>query len=220
MVKRKLKKSKEDTEKDEFDLTILEKGAGSRLMTRQILNDRQEIRIALEGTEQPIPYSGEEREDGTKNSGYFSLLKDPSAIDKIPELFDEPIMKEFVRQIHVPDGIFETVRVHHFENTGENVEKVFLVGFVFRSREAFKNYQNCIRFAGNLLEQKYRDSRIHGVEFLVEIQPAIFRQEGAAGWIMDLWFSGFGKTPKEASDNLDTIFPVLIPLLTNGRGNQ
>jgi hypothetical protein len=190
-------------------------------MSLTIPADRQEIRISLEGTEQPIPYSGEERKDGTKNHGYFSILKDPTIIDKIPELFGEPIMKEFVRQINAPDGIFESVRINHFFCQCEKrIQRVFSIGFVFRDRRLFNEYRNCISFAGNLLEKKNKDSRIHGVEILLEIQPAIFRQEQTRGWIMDLYFSGVGDSEQKASDNLDTIFPLLMPLLTNGQCNH
>jgi hypothetical protein len=186
-------------------------------MCHIIPKDRQEIRISLEGTEQLIPY----RKDDTGNHGYFSILKDPTAIDRIPELYEEPIMKEFVRQIHVPNGIFESVRINHlFCPCEKSVRKVFSIGFIFRDRTAFNQYHNCIRFAGNLLEMKYKDIHIHEAEVLLEIQPAIFLQEQVRGWIMDLYFSGSGQTEQQASDKLDTLFLPLMPLLTNGRGNH
>src|SRR5689334_1617792 len=117
------------------------------------MENRAEIRLALENRPLPIPYGQSKREDG-ENFGYRSILTDPEAIDQIPELYGEPRMKEFIRHLHDAAGIFESVRMVHWFNGGDGkFERCLCFGFVFRDRQLFSRYSNCFMFAGNLLDQ-------------------------------------------------------------------
>jgi hypothetical protein len=179
------------------------------------MKKRAEIRVALEGFPLPIPYGESKREDG-ENFGYRSILKDPKAIDEIPELDGESGMKEFFRRFHDASGIFESVRMFHcFNSSGGRFERCFCFGFVFRDRTLFSEYHNCFLFVGRLLAHISNGTILCDAPFLVEIQPAMFLDEKVVGWMMDLYVSGFGDSEDAARQRLDLVLKGLMPLFQN-----
>ena len=91
--------------------------------------NQSEIRIALQNRTLPIPYPLSQRPDG-ENFGYLSLVKNPLAIDKIPELLGENYMKEFIRNMNSPKSAFETVRMlHWFGKNNDRCQRILCFGF-------------------------------------------------------------------------------------------
>jgi len=176
--------------------------------------DRTEIRVALEQTPLPIPYSGTET-----GHHYVSLLKYPDAIEQIPELQGEPVMKHVIKSMHAPNAEFETVRMAHwFANVenGESALRCLSLGFVFRDRRGFVNFAECMMLTGNLLHYANNDIIASDAPFLLEIQPAIFREENLTGWIMDLYVTGSGVGQDTARQRLDQNLERMIPFLQTG----
>jgi hypothetical protein len=180
------------------------------------MDNRAEIRIALEKRSLPIPYGRSKREDG-ENFGYRSILKDPKVIDQIPELNEEVGMKEFFRRLNDSKGVFESVRmVHWFNRADARFERSLAFGFVFRDRRLFSGYSNCFMFAGNLLDQICAGRILCDVPFLIEIQPATFLEEHVDGWLMDLYVSGVGDSEDSARRRLDNVLESLTPFFQTG----
>jgi hypothetical protein len=176
--------------------------------------DRAEIHVALEQTPLPIPYSGTET-----GYHYVSILKDPNAIDQIPELKGEPMMKHVIKSMHAPNAEFETVRMAHwFEDveSGKSALRCLSLGFVFRDRRGFVSFADCMMLAGNLLHYTQNDIIASDIPFLLEIQPAIFREESLTGWIMDLYVAGRGENRGAARHRLDQNLERMLPFLQTG----
>jgi len=175
------------------------------------MSDRVEIRVSLESKIQNIPYKPGKDNDG-ENYGYKSLLRNPGLIDEIPELEGQPIMKELVSFINREGGTFETIRVIHWASCDNNIHsKVFSLGFVFRDRGLFSEYNNCLAFAGVLLHHDC-SNKVENQASLLEVQPANFVQENCHGWIMDLYLKGVGKTSLESETRLDNRIQELSQL--------
>lgn len=178
--------------------------------------DRIELRVSLENTPQPIPYSGEP--DGSAHH-YVSLLKEPGAIDDLPELKGEPTMKHLIKAIHTSGSIFETARMAHWfpdVGIGKPALRVLCFGFFFRDRTLFQRFDNCMMFLGNLLLSARKEMIASDAQFLLEIQPALLRNEGLTGWIMDLYISGAGEDQDAARSHLDQNLHQIIPFVQTG----
>ncbi len=183
-------------------------------MTR--VKDRAEIRISLETRLVPIPYGQSKREDG-ENFGYRSIVKDPNAIDLIPELDGEIAMREFIRSLNNSTGIFESVRMlHWFSNSDGQFQRSLCFGFTFRDRILFAEYSNCFMFSGNLLQQISTGNILCDTPFLIEIQPATYLYEKTDGWIMDMYVAGIGDSEDAARLRLDRVIESLTPFFQKG----
>lgn len=175
------------------------------------IEKRPEIRIGLHSIPLPIPYNKAKRDDG-ENFGYRSILKNPSAIEEIPELINEPQMKKFVQQMHAPTGIFESVRIVHWtEKQGDIYRKILCLGFIFRDRQLFMSYNEYLCFAGHLLMNMNKGNIAFDMPFLFEIQPATLIFENFSGWIMDIYVAGHGLDESGASQRLGHILQSLRP---------
>lgn len=178
--------------------------------------DLIELRVSLEKKPQPIPYSGEP--DGSAHH-YVSLLKEPGAIDDLPELKGEPTMKHLIKAIHTSGSIFETARMAHWfpdVGIGKPALRVLCFGFCFRNRTLFQRFDNCMMFLGNLLLSASKDTVASDAPFLLEIQPALLRAEGLTGWIMDLYVSGAGEDQDAARSRLDHNLHQMIRFFQTG----
>jgi len=178
------------------------------------MRNRTEIRVAIEQTPLPIPYSGTET-----GYHYVSLLTQPDAIEQIPELQGEPMMKRVIKSMHAPNAEFETVRMAHWfadVDSGKPTLRCLSLGFVFRDRRGFVNFAECMMLTGNLLHYANNDIIASDAPFLLEIQPAIFREEHLTGWIMDLYVAGAGPDQNAARQRLDQNLERMIPFLQTG----
>jgi hypothetical protein len=177
------------------------------------MNKRVEIRVALETKGIVLPYPTGKRSD-RETFPYRSPLKEPEAIEDIPELFGETGMKQFIRQLNDSSGAFETVRVVHWYTQPENGNafRVLSFGFVFRDIEKFKDLNQCLFFAGKLLDQASKNAFSFDSPPLLEIQGAWFTEEGRTGYIMDLCVAGLGEDQTQAKLRLDQILESMLPL--------
>lgn len=160
-----------------------------------------ELRIARSEHPIIIPYHPIKRDDG-ENYGYKSLIKNPELIDEIPEIKDEPYLKDFVLKIN-QGGVFETVRILHWTDE-QNGKTRFCVclGFIFSNREFFQNKQNCWLLADSILDSMYNNDTTQKNSMLIEIAPASLIDERIDGWIMDIYLQGIGSTPNDAKSDL------------------
>lgn len=179
----------------------------------------RETELRIQVCERPlvVPYSHRKYEGGEINGisyEYQSIVNNPDVIDTIPELFDEPEIKEFIRQVNGNNGIFETFRVVVWSRECEGaVEKTVSFGFGHRDRKLIGNYLNCFTFASDILgEATFGNGITFDRPSLLEISPLFLKDEGGIeGWIMDLYVSGYGKDLATATTRLSQILNSLLP---------
>jgi len=181
----------------------------------------RESTITIQVCERPlvVPYSVREYEGGEIDNTtykYQSIVNNPDVINDIPELINEPELKEFIRQVNGVEGIYETYRLAIWNRELDNnlVEKCISVGFAFRDRTFFNNYENCFIFASRILAEATFENK--GIEFdrncLLTVAPLVLQNENnAQGWIMDLFVGGYGKDLATATTRLSQILEKLLP---------
>lgn len=189
----------------------------NNMTTKQL----KETEFRIQVCERPlvVPYSNRKYE-GEEINGityeYQSIVNNPDTINTIPELINEPEIKEFVCKINGLDGIFETFRMVVWDRVldGDTFEKCISIGFAFRDRTFFNNYENCFVFASRILAEATFEDK--GIVFdrpsLLTVAPLILREENnTQGWIMDLYISGCGKDLNSATTRLCQILNSLLP---------
>lgn len=172
-----------------------------------------EIRIGLGTKALGIPYGPVKREDG-ENYGYMSLIKNPEAIDNIPELFGEPEMKAFVAGINSEGGDFESVRILHWshEMPDGQTRKCINLGVIFRDRRLFSDYGSQLLFAGNVLQHMTYGNLDLDSPPLFDIQQARLIEERVSGWIIDVYLGGIGSDFDAANKSLAATFEKMLPM--------
>lgn len=176
---------------------------------QQVLMQSPKIRLSFHNYAIIIPYETVER-DG-KVFRYHSLIKNPRAIDEIPELAAEPMMKNLVARINSKvNGLYETVRLDHTFGTTRSApgEWEFMIGIIFRDRSLFADYLSHVVFAGHFLislQRYWLATSHHNPTMPPEwqtptfvIAPAILQEEKKTGWIIDLWMKYLGNSEAEA----------------------
>lgn len=162
------------------------------------------MRITLDDETFMIPYGREEYEDGTIYP-YRSLVEHPEQIERIPELIDQPAIRQLLEVINAPEGRLESVRIdstyHEYEGV---VVHVAVVGCIFRDRRLFGSFDNCMLFAGKLLETLHAEHVFPADEDAaqLELQRAALTEEQREGWIMDLFLLGQGTDRAECDAQL------------------
>ncbi|MGR2681568.1 hypothetical protein [Chromobacterium haemolyticum] len=148
------------------------------------------IKINFDQADIHLPYRAEKYAEG-ETFPYVSLLEHPDLIDSIPELTNEPVLKDFIGFINRPDGMFETFRVIHWENQhGDQSLKHALIGLHFRDRSLFGNPQNLFLLAHAFAEAATREDLDHIPTVELDIQRATMKADGCQGWVADFLISG------------------------------
>ena len=157
-----------------------------------------EIRVMWTPGPTGVPYPAYEYEGGA-NHGYVSLIADPTAIDRIPELAEEPELKALVAAINAPGGEYETVAVVEPDETAGTPEKVHAVlGLIYRDRRAFSDAGMAAAFGPLFILSCDRAGVRFPVPPLLDISPMGLHDEGLAGWRLDLYVAGSGGTREAA----------------------
>ena len=177
------------------------------------LDAYKEIRVVLRSNTAIIPYRVVKDSEG-EVFPYRNLIEQPDDIEHIPELEGEPYMKQCVSRLNSPEGLFETFRVIHSIDHNENGTRQWMcLGFFFRDRQLFSRFDNCMMFAGNLLQRIQQDAISLYEPPLLELQRAYLKMEEINGWVIDIYVSGVGSSEEHARENLgstltafDTIF--------------
>ncbi len=185
------------------------------------MSNYSEIRIQLEDRPLLLPYPATESSEEV-NYGYKSIVSEPSLIDQIPEIADESAMRNLIAAINGPNGIFETIRVTHwFYDRPQRRGRAMALGLIFRDRKLFSQYQNCIIFSGNILNEIRVGSIVSDEATFLQIQPCVLTEESSAqGFVMDLYMSGFGDSDDSARQRLDQIIPAWTDFLHSGQSFQ
>lgn len=176
------------------------------------------IRVTLDDEECTIPYDGEEHDQGTIYP-FRSLVRHPEQIDLIPELEGQPALKQLLRVLNGPGGTFESVRIDtSYHEVEDQCVHVVVVGFIFRDRRLFGSYDNCLLFAGKLLETLHADPAFHNDvdSAQLEMQRATLTEHDKQGWIMDLFLMGQGEDRRACDANLAKRCHALHQLLSYG----
>ncbi|MEC9483165.1 MAG: hypothetical protein UMU75_07535 [Halomonas sp.] len=159
------------------------------------------IRLTLDDECLQIPY-GAQAYDGGHIHPYRSLIHHPEQVATIPEVEGQPALRRILEIINGPKGAFESVRVDssYHEHDG-GIAHIIVVGFIFRDRRLFGSFDNCLLFAGKLLEALHADEAFRDSEdsAQLEIQRAVLTEHAKEGWIMDLYLMGQGQD-QDSSD--------------------
>lgn len=180
------------------------------------LNAYTEIRVMLSSDTVIIPYRA------VKNSErevfpYRNLIEQPDDIDHIPELEGEPFMKKCVARLNSPEGLFETFRViHSIDHNEVGTRQWMCLGFFFRDRQLFTRFDNCMMFAGNLLQRIQKDAISLYEPPLVELQHAYLKMEKIKGWVINIYVSGVGSSEEHARENLGSTLTAFDTFFLKG----
>jgi hypothetical protein len=115
----------------------------------------------------------------------------------------------------LPCGKAQTRKPTFFYTSTLNPVSQQCFGFVFRDRALFNQPQNCYLLVGNLLQSMCNGSVLSDSPLAMDIESAMFVQEDAQGWIMDLYVCGEGDTQDEARLRLDKILENLTAFFQN-----
>lgn len=157
---------------------------------------------------------------------YYSLIKEADAIDRLPELKGEPVLKNLIKIANEKDGEFETFRVENKSRklTDGRLEKTYMVGFIFRDRSGFRDKDINLLIAGRcsrLLDAACNESKSMGNSLdspewqqpHLLIQPAILPDEGSLeGWIVDLCMTCRGSSMLMVQNRLEILVEAFLPI--------
>lgn len=161
-----------------------------------------EFKVADEGQGLGIPYL-EGSASGSTNVGYFDLKKNPEALSGLPELRGWPELKNFLRVVNQPDGLFRSLRcdvaasrIDHSGCTRKVTSYVTVAFEVLDWNRAQGGYGELYRRF-----REYSAGVKAPVKLVIEFEliPTSYRTHGIIRcWSLDVWVSGLG-TSKEAA---------------------
>lgn len=169
-----------------------------------------EIRLSLSSSVQNLPYSVQLEEDVHP---YVSIVSDPDTIDEIPELQNEPELRQFVLDMNSPGLTFETFRIAHWygEYSGQKT-RCLCLGFHFRDKGLFSNLHAYAQVADHILQTRLA-AKAAGSPPLLEAQRAFLKTSGIHGMVMDIFLEGIGSDNNGATKNLVEQLDCLRPVL-------